>query len=367
MTAHHRDTDTIWLEGPVQGQRNLIEKHGLGGFVWRSDLFLQAVERGDYDRAIEEAQADDGGSTVLALAIEDVQAACDALRTRFDASERIDGIVSVPLVKSAAKQTWVAAAERLAEAIDRPNVAFGVLATNEGIAAVTDLVAAGFSTDLWGVISDDQLRQADEAYLEGVKRREERGLPMSVACTVELPIRPIDDAINAHLDVFANEQDPMPPSESEADKPWPGEGRSLRGEVASAYAKLCVERHQQWVKSGEMARLVALGAHPQRVRFSYLRNLDPPINYADSVRTPGVVLTTDAGSIDQIASADDDAPSHAELDEADSTLERLSAIHQDLGNALREAFDQQVADYANAWDDAARTVEARARTTNARR
>jgi transaldolase len=347
-------------EGATIEVEAYLREHGVSGLVWQAQLFARAVERGDHDEDIRAGLGRGAESKAWELLAADAQRACGMLSALARDSDGDEGIVSVPLVRLSVQESWTDAAQRLASAIGRPNLAFAFPADDEGIAAVTELIAVGYRTDVLGAVSCDQVRRADEAYAEGLARRLEQGLPLAtVSSTVEMPIAVIDDAANARLDAFAADEDPLPPDESEIDKPWPGEARLLRGEVAVAHAKACQAEHEERVASEPFARLVAMGARPQRLRFAMLTNNDPPTLYAGRLLGHGVVLTVTPDALEALATLEAAGPEADALASAGEVLARFADIHQDLGAVLRDAFETAVAQQGEAWSGAVRAVEER--------
>lgn len=359
---------TLWCAVPVDPSEreklgSLVREGALTGFVWQAERLVKLLERGVYDDDLRDLEDQSSTAQTLALMVHDAQDACGLLEQMAESSDGADGIVSVPLVRESDGESWLAAAKRLTPMLDCPNVAFAIVADEEGLEAIADLIAAGYRTDVVGVVTCDQLRKTDEAYVKGLSRRLDQGLPLeAVGSTVEMPIATIDNAINTRLDAFAIEEDPIPPDESEIDKPWPGEGRMLRGEVAVAYAKLCYAQHQERVTAGEFARLIGLGAHPQRIRFAELTNIDPPVVYAGELSGPGVVLTVTLDNLDMITGVDSGRGSANGVEQAAETLERLADINQDLDGALVEAFDAAASSQAEAWRRAVAAVAKRVET-----
>lgn len=178
----------IWLD---QLSRSLIESgelaqkiaQGVCGVTSNPAIFYQAFK--DDPRYLTEIEA--LKQTDLSpkaryetMAIADVQSACDAFTEVFHGSERHVGWVSLEVSPDLAHDAagTVAEGKRLWASIDRPNVLIKVPATDAGIAALTELVAAGVNVNLTLLFSLAQVHKAYEAYVQGLVERIGNGLPL---------------------------------------------------------------------------------------------------------------------------------------------------------------------------------------------
>ena len=129
----------------------MIEADGLKGVTSNPAIFQKAMGEGtDYDIGFK-ALADQGDHGALdiyeALAIQDIQAACDVMRPVFDATKRVDGYVSLEVSPYLALYTdeTVAEARRLWQAVNRPNLMVKVPGTDQGAAAIRTLSGDGLN------------------------------------------------------------------------------------------------------------------------------------------------------------------------------------------------------------------------------
>ena len=94
----------------------------------------------------------------------------------------------------------VAEAKRLYAAINRPNVMIKVPATDEGLVALTELIAAGLSINLTLLFSRTQTIKAYDAYVKGIEQRLAAGLDVSkIQVVASFFISRIDNALDATL------------------------------------------------------------------------------------------------------------------------------------------------------------------------
>ena len=136
------------------------------------------------------------------LAIADVQAACDVCHTQYDNSQGQTGFVSLEVSPELSRDAaaTVAEAKRLYAAINRPNVMIKVPATDEGLVALTELIAAGLSINLTLLFSRTQTIKAYDAYVKGIEQRLAAGLDVSkIQVVASFFISRIDNALDATL------------------------------------------------------------------------------------------------------------------------------------------------------------------------
>lgn len=238
------------------GLRALIERDGVSGVNCDTTTFTHAIAwTGQYDAAVAEwirrGQTDPLRLYEL-LAVADIQTAADQLRDVYERTDRRDGYVSFavsPLVAGDRAQI-VAEAGRLWRAVDRPNLMIKVLATDAGVGALSDLIAAGINVNICLVGGLGVHARVIEAYLAGLERR--AGELGGIGCVASLDVGRIDQIVDRML------ARPGGASQQEL----------FNGQVAIVVAR---QAYQQWKKQHSGRRWTALaarGARPQRLLFA---------------------------------------------------------------------------------------------------
>ena len=129
-------------------------------------------------------------------------------------------------------------AKRLHAAINRPNVMIKVPATDEGLQALTELVADGISVNLTLLFSRRQTLKAYRAYAEGIAKRLAAGGDVrSIHVVASFFISRVDGALDATLP------------------------EHLQGKIAIALAKAAYLDWQAFFAAPEFARLAEQGAN----------------------------------------------------------------------------------------------------------
>src|SRR5512133_3625449 len=120
------------------------------GVTSNPSIFQAALSKGErYDAQIRELAAlgSDTDQTVRVLTTDDVREACKVLRPVFDATDGVDGRVSIEVSPGLAHDTeqTVAEAADLWKTVDQPNLLIKIPGTPEGCPAITETLGAGIS------------------------------------------------------------------------------------------------------------------------------------------------------------------------------------------------------------------------------
>src|SRR5690606_5586759 len=116
----------------------------------------------------------------------DVAAACDILRPVYDATNGVDGRVSIEVEPRLAHDAagTLDEAKALWKAVDRPNALIKIPATIEGLAAITEATAAGISVNITLIFSLERYRKVINAYLTGLEQARAAGIDLSTIHSV---------------------------------------------------------------------------------------------------------------------------------------------------------------------------------------
>ena len=190
----------------------LIREDGLRGMTSNPTIFEKAIAGSRlYDDDIR-AQADVGRSPreiFEHLAVADVRAACDAFGPVHEASGGADGLVSLEVSPTLANDAvaTIIEAERLWRAVDRPNAMIKIPGTPEGLPAITHCIAAGISVNVTLLFSVERYGEVIEAFLSGLERRLEAGLPLRpIASVASFFVSRVDGKVDPLLDRLGDPQ-----------------------------------------------------------------------------------------------------------------------------------------------------------------
>ena len=269
-----------------------IRDQGVVGVTSNPTIFQQAIGQGsDYDAAIRAALARELAGVPLyeSLAIEDVQAACDALLPVFEGSGGLDGRVSIEVSPRLAHDAagTVEEARRLRAAVARANVMIKVPATAEGLPAVRTLIAEGSCVNVTLIFSLARYEQVMEAYLGGLETRAARGQPLApVVSVASFFVSRVDHKVDAAIE---QRLATLP-----ADSVEHVELADLRGQAAVANAKRAYGRFREVFDAPRFHALAARGARVQRPLWASTSTKNPAYSdtlYVDELIGPDTVNT----------------------------------------------------------------------------
>ena len=277
----HELGQSLWLDNVT---RDLVQQGGLAryikefyvtGLTSNPTIFDKAIGAGkSYDEGIREKSqgGKHGESLFIELALEDLRAAADLFRPAHEASDGVDGWVSMeisPLLASDTKGS-IRAAAQIHKQANRPNLFVKIPGTPEGVPAIEESIFAGVPINVTLLFSRKQYVAAAEAYLRGIERRVAAGLNPRVASVASLFVSRWDKAGNEMV---------------------PGEmhnrlGIAVAGQVYKAYLDL--HASPRW------RTLEEAGARPQRLLWASTGTKDPKASdtlYVEALAAPNTINT----------------------------------------------------------------------------
>jgi transaldolase len=213
-----------------------------------------------------------GEALFFELALEDLVQAADLFRSIHEATNGVDGWVSLevsPLLANDTAATIAAAAQLYARA-QRPNLFIKIPGTAAGISAIEETIFAGVPVNVTLLFSREHYIAAAEAYMRGIERRIAAGLDPKVASVASLFVSRWDVAITDRVaDQFRN-----------------GLGIAVGMHTYKAYRDLLASPRWQ--------RLAAAGARPQRLLWASTGSKDPAAPdtlYIEALAAPDTINT----------------------------------------------------------------------------
>lgn len=319
------------------------------GVTTNPAIFQSALgDSSAYESALTEAvRADrDLDSVVRALTTADVRDACDLLAGVYEATDGVDGRVSLEVDPRLADDTegTVAQAVELSEVVDRPNVMIKIPATSAGLPAITEVIGRGIDVNVTLIFSADQYRAVAQAYLAGLDKAAAAGHDLS--------------GIHSVASVFVSRLD------TEIDSRLP-ETSELRGLAGLANARLCQDIYDEaYDLDGRFGDLAARGARAQRLLWASTGVKDPAYPdtlYVSGLVTHGTVNTMPFATMEAFADhgvlEGDTVRGSGEASRA--TLDALRSAGIDLDEVFTLLEQQGVQKFVSAWDDLLDTVRAR--------
>ncbi len=265
------------------GLQRLITSHAVTGVTTNPTILDRAIRAGGaYDRQIRDLRGFglQPVDSFAEIAATDVSDAAVQLLPIWQASGGADGYVSWEVDPALAwnADATVTEVHRLQRRIDLPNLLVKIPATEPGLRAIEDAIAAGHSINVTLIFSLERYAAVAESYLRGLYRAADARLDLSrIHSVASLFISRIDTAADKLLD-----QD--------------GSGRALalRGRLGIASAKLAYQHFQEVFTGPRWDALRAHGATPQRPLWASTSAKDPAyrdVRYVEQLIGPHTVTT----------------------------------------------------------------------------
>lgn len=327
----------------------LIAGDGLRGMTSNPTIFDKAVAGSRlYDEDIRRL-ADKGssaGEIFEALAVMDVRAACDAFLPLYEQFGRGDGLVSLEVSPTLAHDTdaTVQEADRLWNAVNRPNAMIKIPGTRAGLSAITRCIGAGINVNVTLLFSVERYAEVIEAFLAGLEQRLERKLAIgSVVSVASFFVSRVDGKIDPVLDETGR--------------------ASLGGKAAIANACMAYRRFEDTLRQPRWRRLAEAGAQPQRPLWASTSTKDPrypDTYYVDALVAPRTVNTLPPETLE--AYRDHGRPEvriHQGVAAAPAELEALERAGIDLAQVTRELEVDGIEKFAASYRSLLAAIDAK--------
>ena len=269
----------------------LIAEDGVRGMTSNPAIFEKAISGSDDYSDDLARHAADGLSPLQiyeAIAIGDIQAAADELRPVYDATQGADGYVSLEVSPHLADDVrgTIDEAQRLAQAVDRPNLMIKVPGTAAGIPAVEALIGKGLNINITLLFAQANYAAVADAYIAGLEALASADGDLgSVASVASFFVSRIDALVDSTLEQMLQD---------EKDEDRRASLEALRGRVAIANAKLAYQHYQALSASDRWQALAAKGARPQRLLWASTGVKNPTyrdVLYVEELIGPDTVNT----------------------------------------------------------------------------
>ncbi|MDN5687514.1 MAG: transaldolase [Brachybacterium sp.] len=348
---------SIWLDD-LSRQRmssgnlqELIDTRNIVGVTTNPSIFQSAISgRSEYgdDIARLAGEGKDVDAVVEVLTTDDVRSAADMFQAVHDATDGVDGRVSIEVDPRLAHETekTVAQAKHLHEVVGRENVFIKIPATKEGLPAITATIAEGISVNVTLIFSVDRYLEVIDAYLSGLEQAAAAGRDLSkIHSVASFFVSRVDAEIDDRLAALG------------------GEAETLRGSAALANAQVAFGRYLEAFDSERFAALAEKGANTQRTLWAStgVKNPDyPDTLYVDELVSSPSVNTMPEKTLDAVADHSEPAPALTaeKAVSAKAVLDRVEAAGVDLTDVYAVLEREGVEKFEKAWEGLLETVSA---------
>jgi len=277
----HNLGQSLWLDNITREildngtLRRYVDEFSVTGLTSNPTIFDEAIgNSAAYDDGIrDKAKAGKSGEALfMELALEDLRRAADLFRPVFDATDGVDGWVSMEVSPLLASDTSgsIDSAARIHGQGERPNLYVKIPGTPEGVPAIEESIFDGVPINVTLLFSREQYIAAAEAYLRGIERRIAAGRDPRVASVASLFVSRWDKAVS----------DRAPPE--------------LRNRLGIAIAGRTYRAYRELLASARWRKLAAAGARPQRLLWGSTGTKDPKAPdtlYVEALAAPDTIDT----------------------------------------------------------------------------
>ncbi len=312
---------SVWLDD-ISRERlrtgdltELMSTKHVVGVTSNPTIFDKALAEGDaYDEQVHElaVRGVSVEEAVRSITAYDIRWAADVLRPVYDATDGVDGRVSLevdPRLADDAERT-AAEAKALWWLVDRPNLMVKIPATAAGLPAITRTLGEGISVNVTLIFSLERYRQVMDAFLEGMELARINGHDLSkIHSVASFFVSRVDTEVDKRLKAIGTD-----------------EALALTGKAALANARLAYEAHTKVFSSPEWRALADQGAKPQRPLWASTGVKDPTLE--DTLYVTGLVARDTVNTMPQ------------------ATLDATADHGRITGNTVLGTYEQSQDDFA---------------------
>jgi transaldolase len=348
--ALHNLGQSIWLDNITRDLLNngtlqrYIDEWSVTGLTSNPTIFDHAIKNSSaYDSAIREklGQGKSGEDLFFELAIEDIAGAAQLFRPVHDRTDGVDGWVSLEVSPLLVYDTAssLAAARSLHASARQANLFIKIPGTKEGLPAIEDAVFAGIPINVTLLFSREHYLAAAEAFLRGIERRIESGLPPVVGSVASLFISRWDVAV----------KDKVP--------------EVLRDRLGIAVARRAYKAYCELLASPRYQRALNFGARPQRLLWASTGTKDPKASdvlYVKALASPLTVNTMPEGTLKALAD-------HGEVGailpgdggDCEEVLARFAKAGVDVDALAAQLQDEGAKSFIQSWTELMTVIESK--------
>lgn len=343
---------SVWLDDLSRERlqsgnlQELIDTKSVVGVTTNPSIFQAALSKGEaYDGQIKELaeRGADVDATIRTVTTDDVRNACDLFTDVYNATDGVDGRVSIevdPRLAHDADKTAEQAVE-LWKIVDRPNLLIKIPATEDGIPAITQTLAEGISVNVTLIFSVERHRAVMDAYLAGLEKAKEAGHDLSkIHSVASFFVSRVDTEIDKRLEKIGSD-----------------EALALRGQAGVANARLAYAAYEEVFAGGSrFEALKADGARVQRPLWASTGVKNPDYSdtlYVTELVAPNTVNTMPEKTMDAVADhgvvTGDTVTGRSA--EAQEVFDKLEAIGIDLTDVFLVLENEGVEKFEKSWQE----------------
>jgi transaldolase len=345
---------SIWLDDLSRERiesgnlADLVKNSQVVGVTTNPSIFAAALSDGErYDAQVRQLAAEgaDVDRTVFSLTTTDVRDACDVLKPVFEATNGVDGRVSIEVAPDLAHdaEATLASARELWKEVDRHNLFIKIPATSEGSGAISETLGDGISVNVTLIFGLDRYQDVMEAYVTGLEKARDNGHDLSTIHSVaSFFVSRVDTEIDNRLNKT-------------------GASADLLGRAGVANARLAYEAYEKFFSGERWESLAAAGANRQRPLWASTGVKNPDYRdtmYVDDLVVENTVNTMPEKTLDAVRdhseiTGDQVRPNY---EEARATMKALADAGIDYDDVIKTLEEEGVDKFVKSWNDLLETV-----------
>lgn len=349
---------SIWLDDLDRdrlasgGLADLVHNSSVTGVTTNPSIFNNALsgDAGAYSDQLNDLadRGVDSGEAVRSITTADVRSACDVMHPVWQATNSIDGRVSIEVDPRFARKTaaTIAEARALWWAVDRPNALIKIPGTEQGLPAITQAISEGISVNVTLIFSPDRYIEVMDAWMTGLEQAQESGIDLhSIQSVASFFVSRVDVAVDNRIDQIGTDA-----------------AEALRGLSGIANARLAYAEYEKAMASDRWQTLKAAGAFPQRPLWASTGVKDPKYKdtrYVVELVTDGTVNTMPEKTMQAMADHGEMAGDtiRPNIDDARAVFAGLAAVGIDMADVFVELEDEGVDKFVVAWKELLATIQ----------
>jgi transaldolase len=329
----------------------LIRDFHVVGVTTNPTIFQKAITGSPtYDDQVRDLarRKVDVGEALRSITTWDVRAGCDLFRSAYDASDGVDGRVSIEVDPRLSGETErsVAEARALWWLVDRPNLFIKIPATPASVPAIEQALAEGISINVTLIFSLTRYGEVIDAFLSGLERARAAGHDLSrLGSVASFFVSRVDSEVDKRLDKIGTK-----------------EAKALRGKAGIANARLADKLFEKKFDSERWRALAAAGAKPQRPLWASTSTKDPAYEdtmYVVDLVAKGVVNTMPEPTLhavdDHGVITGDTVTGH--YVDAQQVLDDLAAVGVDYDDVVQVLEDEAIEKFENSWNELIESIQ----------
>jgi len=358
---------SIWMDNLTRDMiqsgelKQLIENGGICGITSNPAIFEKAIK----GNAIYDADIEAGIKAELptyqiyeSLIFDDIRHACDILRPVYEASNGLDGYVSIEVPPTIADDTeaTIKEAQRYYQEIGRENVMIKIPGTKAGLPAVEQVIAEGINVNVTLLFSVESYVETAWAYIRGLEKRVSEGKDISnIASVASFFLSRIDSNIDQRID------DKL--AQGIDDISHQAKLEAVKGKVAIANAKIAYQKYKEIFSSDRWQALAEKGGKIQRLLWASTSTKDPKysdVMYVDELIGPDTVNTLPPNTIEACADhCNVDNRIETDLEEAYKLIESLKnpEINIDINEVMDELLIEGIDKFVKPFESLMQSLE----------